>query len=61
MNAKILVIEDDELLNQMIVHQLDGMGHAASGVNSLGHAREYLSKYEPDLIISDMRLPMVTA
>jgi DNA-binding NtrC family response regulator len=57
MSAKILVIEDDELLNQMIVHQLKNMGHSASGVASLLGAKEYLSKYEPDLIISDMRLP----
>lgn len=57
MSAKVLVIEDDTLLNQMIVHQLEGMGHAATGVGSLGKAQEYLRSYEPDLIISDMRLP----
>ncbi|MCW8932568.1 MAG: sigma-54 dependent transcriptional regulator [Gammaproteobacteria bacterium] len=57
MNARILVIEDDDLLNQMVVHQLNGMGHTAFGVNSFGYAREYLSKNEPNLIISDMRLP----
>lgn len=57
MSAKILVIEDDKLLNQMILHQLEGMGHAASGVDSLHKAQEYLKQYEPDLIISDMRLP----
>ncbi len=57
MNAKILVIEDDELLNQMVVLQLEGMGHRAFGVNTLVDAKEYLSHHEPDLIISDMRLP----
>jgi len=57
MSAKILVIEDDKLLNQMIVLQLQGMAHTAVGVDSLHKAREYLKQYEPDLIISDMRLP----
>ncbi len=57
MNAKILVIEDDELLNQMVVHQLEGMGHTAFGVNSFAQAEEYLRQHEPNLIISDMRLP----
>lgn len=57
MNAKILVIEDDELLNQMVVHQLEGMGHTAFGVNSFAQAEEYLRQHEPSLIISDMRLP----
>lgn len=57
MIAKILVIEDDQLLNQMVVHQLERVGYTASGVNNFGHAWEYLSKNEPNLIISDMRLP----
>ena len=57
MSAKILVIEDDKLLNQMIVNQLEGIGHTAIGVDSLQKAGEYLERYEPDLIISDMRLP----
>ena len=57
MSANILVIEDDTLLNQMIVQQLKNMGHTATGVDSIGKSREYLSQYEPDLIISDARLP----
>lgn len=57
MIARILVIEDDELVNQMIVYQLEGMGYKADGVGSLNKAKEYLSKYEPNLIITDMRLP----
>ena len=57
MKARVLVIEDDELLNHMIQHQLVNMGHDAVGVDTLNSAREYLGKYEPDLIISDMRLP----
>ncbi len=57
MSAKILAVEDDNLLNKMLVHQLEGMGHSVTGVDSMSKAREYLGKYEPDLIISDMRLP----
>ena len=57
MSRRILVIEDDALLNRMIVRQLEGMGHRVAGMGSLKEARSYLKKYEPDLIISDMRLP----
>ncbi len=57
MNARILVIEDDRLLNRMIRRQLEEMGHEVSGADSLGSAKSYLRKHEPDLIISDMRLP----
>lgn len=57
MSLQILVIEDDKLLNQMLVHQLEDMGYSVTGVNSLARARAYLNKYEPNLVISDMRLP----
>jgi DNA-binding NtrC family response regulator len=57
MSAKILAVEDDQLLNKMLVHQLESMGHSVTGVGSLHKVQEYLGKYEPDLIISDMRLP----
>ncbi|MEN8180760.1 MAG: sigma-54 dependent transcriptional regulator [Pseudomonadota bacterium] len=57
MNANILAVEDDKLLNQMLVHQLEGMGHKVTGLGSLRMVQEYLGKHEPDLIISDMRLP----
>jgi len=57
MKSKILVIEDDKLLNKMLMQQLKELGHNISGVGSLVEAREYLKQHEPDLIISDMRLP----
>ncbi len=57
MNANILVVEDDKLLNQMLMHQLKRMGHVVSGVNNLRDAKKHLKQYEPDLVITDMRLP----
>jgi DNA-binding NtrC family response regulator len=57
MKFNILVIEDDELLNQMIVHHLSCAGYKSEGVSSFTQAREFLKDHEPDLIISDMRLP----
>lgn len=57
MDARILVVEDDTLLNQVICRQLREMGHTVSGSESLAEARRYLRRHEPDLILSDMRLP----
>ncbi len=57
MKARILVIEDDRLLSRMICRQLQELGHEASGADSLETARRWLHEHEPDLIISDMRLP----
>ena len=56
-NAEILVVEDDKLLNRMIVKLIEGMGHVVTGVNTLREARKYLEQHEPELIISDLRLP----
>ena len=57
MSAEILVIEDDKILNKILVKQLIKMGYQAAGVITLADAKEYLTQQEPDLIISDMRLP----
>jgi DNA-binding NtrC family response regulator len=57
MNSKILIIEDDKLLNKMIMQQLKDQGYHVSGVGTLHDAMDYLKQHEPDLIISDMRLP----
>ncbi len=57
MKTQILIIEDDKLLNKMIMQQLKDQGYQVSGVGSLQNAMDYLKQHEPDLIISDMRLP----
>jgi len=57
MKGRILVIEDDRLLNRMICRTLQEGGHTVEGVDSLGSARSYLETQEPDLVISDLRLP----
>lgn len=57
MSSEILVVEDDEVLNQLLVKQLADMGHAPKGVANWCAAREYLTQHEPDLLMTDVRLP----
>lgn len=57
MKAQILIIEDDRLLNKMIMQQLKDQGYHVTGVGTLQDAKDHLKQCEPDLIISDMRLP----
>lgn len=57
MNANIVIIEDDELLNKMLMQQLKRAGYNCAGFGTLSDTREHLKKHEPDLILSDMRLP----
>ena len=55
--AKILVVEDEQIINDLIVKHLSLVGHtclsAYEGVEALALVREY----QPDLIILDVMLP----
>ena len=57
MSKKILVVEDDDILNQLITRCLRGAGHEVTGVRRWAEADRYLEKREPHLIITDVRLP----
>jgi DNA-binding NtrC family response regulator len=53
----ILIIEDDRLLNKLLVGEIKRMGYSADGVFSWNEARSHLSRTDPSLIITDVRLP----
>ena len=57
MTAKILVIEDDELLNRLVTKQLRASGYDVRGVVNWAAADAYLVENEPSLIVTDARLP----
>jgi DNA-binding NtrC family response regulator len=54
---KILVVEDDTVLNEVLVETLQNGGYDAKGVTCLAEARECLNSYEPTLILLDGQLP----
>ncbi len=55
--SKIMVIEDDVLLNSMLVDSLKRMGYETQKAQSLTEARELLDTIEPALCVLDARLP----
>lgn len=57
MPKKILVIEDDRILNKVLVQQLKDQKFSSYGVESWQQAELWLKKHEPNLIIIDGRLP----
>ncbi|MET0072448.1 MAG: sigma-54 dependent transcriptional regulator [Candidatus Thiodiazotropha sp.] len=57
MKLKIVVVEDDELLRQLIIQHLVKLGYEADGLSRWESVLSYLDKYEPALIITDARLP----
>jgi len=57
MQKQILIIEDDRALNRLITRQLSGLGYAVTGVTSWTQADGFLTAHEPDLVITDIRIP----
>jgi DNA-binding NtrC family response regulator len=53
----ILVVEDDPVLNRLIVEHLTNDGHRVEGVKGWADAERFLASSEPNLIITDVRLP----
>ena len=57
MKTKLLVIEDDRVLNTLITDHLTQLGFDAFQALTWSQAQDYLRKNEPKLIIMDARLP----
>ncbi len=56
-SVRILVVEDDDILNEMVVGELGRIGYTTEGAASWAAAEEYLTVQEPNLILLDPRLP----
>ena len=54
---KILVVEDEENINNLITTLLDANGYQALSAKSCADARIMNSSYKPDLVILDLGLP----
>jgi len=55
--AKILVVDDDELIRELLADAVGRHGHKALGAGSLAEARDLLAREAPDLVYMDVRLP----
>ncbi|WP_176736647.1 response regulator [Oligoflexus tunisiensis] len=55
--ARILLVDDEDLLSWCIETELGSMGFQVRTASSLKMARETLESFEPDLIICDQGLP----
>ncbi|MCC5856178.1 MAG: sigma-54-dependent Fis family transcriptional regulator [Idiomarina sp.] len=55
--TRILVIEDDPGLAELLVEELDAEGFRVTHAGSVETARELLPNVRPQLVISDLRLP----
>ena len=57
MNARILIVEDDPLLNQMLVLHFEDDGHEVEGVMTCPDALDRFAASSYDLFLLDQQLP----
>lgn len=54
---RILVVEDDPGLQELLVEELDSEGYQVQAHTSVEEALGPIEQWQPDLVISDLRLP----
>ena len=54
---RILIIDDDASLNELLVEYFDGFGHKLSTATTAANGRYQMRRDDPDLLILDVMLP----
>jgi len=57
MKEKILLVEDDQSLSELLQEELEAEGYKLVCADTIKAASTLLNEHEPDLVISDLRLP----
>jgi DNA-binding NtrC family response regulator len=55
--AKILLVEDDDLVRDMLTQVLQRAAHEVISVENGEIAAQYLQRHEPDMMITDIIMP----
>ena len=55
--ARVLVVEDDEGLRELLRSELEDAGYQVLAAADTRAAREHIARDDPDLVVSDLRLP----
>ncbi|OAI50015.1 hypothetical protein AYO45_00095 [Gammaproteobacteria bacterium SCGC AG-212-F23] len=55
--AKILLVEDDDLVNDMLAQMLTRAGHEVACTADGEEATNYLKKISPDIMVTDIIMP----
>lgn len=59
-NGRLLIVEDDEALCALLAEELREVGYDVEPAHSAGEARGVLAEFDPDAVVSDLRLPDAT-
>ncbi|WP_376693448.1 sigma-54-dependent transcriptional regulator [Wenzhouxiangella sp. EGI_FJ10409] len=55
--ARVLVVEDDRSLTELLVEELEAEGCTVDAQSSAEQALEIIDEFEPDVVVSDLQLP----
>ena len=54
---KILIVEDDQTLFQLLANELNQWGYETKGVENFNEVYEEVLHFQPELILMDVTLP----
>ncbi len=58
--ARIIIVDDDEVVTEIACDALDASGHMTSAIHEGGGALAAIAGGDPDLVILDYKLPGIT-
>jgi two-component system, response regulator PdtaR len=59
--TRVLVVEDDHLVSEMVRGMLEELGYEVSGIAEDGHeALEMLRELKPDVVLMDIKMPRMS-
>ncbi len=56
-NTRVMLVEDDKALNELLVEELESEGYEVSACASAEQAIEAMEEFEPDVVVTDLQLP----
>lgn len=56
-SSRILIVDDDSQVRDLLVLAIEGLGHAVASADSAAAARALLGQQRFDLVITDAKLP----
>ena len=58
--ARIIIVDDDELVTEIAIEALDAAGHMTSAIHDGSDALAAIAGADPDIVILDYTLPGIT-
>ncbi|HEV7683999.1 MAG TPA: response regulator, partial [Pyrinomonadaceae bacterium] len=57
--CRVLIVDDDQKLAELLTEIIENEGYEVACASDGGRARELLQSFEPDVVISDVVMPVL--